>query len=162
MKGIYSKNSFFKQYPQIIQIYFQGSETTTPNDVTELFKKAESLYENFKKNESKDDKVPIYIIFFDKLGLAEKSPTNPLKILHHKLEYDGKNEGVCFIGISNYYLNAAKINRALSLSVPNLEDQLDQLKNTAKSIVRSISEEISKNTSKIFVFNILSKSISFI
>ena len=64
------------------------------------------------------------MILFDELGLAEKAPTNPLKVLHHKLEYDGKKEGVCFIGISNYSLDAAKINRALSLSVPNLEEQL--------------------------------------
>ena len=59
------------------------------------------------------------MILFDELGLAEKSPSNPLKVLHSKLEYDGKNEGVCFIGISNYTLYAAKINKGLSLSVPN-------------------------------------------
>ena len=98
------------------------------------------------------------MILFDELGLAEKAPTNPLKVLHSKLEYDGKNEGVCFIGISNYSLDAAKINRALSLSVPNLEDKLDQLKTTSKSIVSSISEDISNDTSKLFIFNILSRA----
>ena len=158
MRGIYSKNEFFKNYPSIIQIYFQGSESTEPDDVEEVFKKAENLYENFKRNKKINDKVPIFMILFDELGLAEKSPTNPLKVLHYKLEYDGKNEGVCFIGISNYSLDAAKINRALSLSVPNLEDQLDQLKATSKSIVESISKEISKEPSKIFIFNILSRA----
>ena len=79
------------------------------------------------------------MILFDELGLAEKSPSNPLKVLHSKLEYGGKTDGTCFIGISNYSLDAAKVNRALSLSVPNLEDKLDQLKNTAKSIIESIS-----------------------
>ena len=158
MKGIYSKKPFFKKYPPIIQIYFQGSKSTMPEDVTDLFQKAEGLYENFKKTKSKDDIVPIYMILFDELGLAEKSPTNPLKVLHHKLEYDGKSEGVCFIGISNYSLDAAKVNRALSLSVPNLEDQLEQLKSTSKSIVGSISEEISKDPSKVFIFNILSRA----
>ena len=74
------------------------------------------------------------MILFDELELAEKAPTNPLKVLHHKLEYDGKNEGVCFIGISNYSLDAAKVNRALNLSVPNLEDRLDQVKETSESI----------------------------
>ena len=158
MRGIYSKNEFFKKYPNIIQIYFQGSESTEPEDITEVFKKAENLYENFKANKNKNDKIPIYMILFDELGLAEKSPSNPLKVLHSKLEYDGKNEGVCFIGISNYSLDAAKINRALSLSVPNLEDQLDQLKATSKSIVESISKEIAKDISKVFVFNILSRA----
>ena len=158
MRGIYSKNEFFKKYPSIVQIYFQGSESTEPEDVSEVFKKAENLYENYKRNKNSNDRIPIFMILFDELGLAEKSPTNPLKVLHSKLEYDGKNEGVCFIGISNYSLDAAKINRALSLSVPNLEDQLDQLKATSKSIVESISKEISKDTSKIFVFNILSRT----
>ena len=75
------------------------------------------------------------MILFDELGLAEKSPSNPLKVLHSKLEYGGKTEGACFIGISNYSLDAAKVNRALNLSVPNVEDKLDQLKSTAKNII---------------------------
>ena len=158
MKGEYSKNTFFRNYPPIIQIYFQGSESTKPENVTELFKKAENLYENYKKTHKKNDQIPIYMILFDELGLAEKSPSNPLKVLHSKLEYDGKKEGVCFIGISNYSLDAAKINRALSLSVPNLEEKLEQLKTTSKSIVKSISEDISKEPGKILIFNILSRA----
>ncbi len=86
MRGIYSKNEFFKGYPSIIQIYFQGSESTEPEDVTQLFKRAEDLYENYKKNKNNSDKIPIYMILFDELGLAEKSSTNPLKVLHSKLE----------------------------------------------------------------------------
>ena len=89
MKGKYSKNEFFKKYPPIIQIYFQGSESTRPEDITELFKKAESLHESCKKMKKEDDVGPIYMILFDKLDLAEKAPTNPLKLLHNKLEYDG-------------------------------------------------------------------------
>ena len=118
--------------------------------------KAENLYHNFKKKyENKEDLVPIYMILFDELGLAEKAPTNPLKVLHHKLEYDGKSEGVCFIGISNYSLDAAKVNRALNLSVPNLEDRIDQVKETSESIVKSISEDLKD---KMKIFNILSRT----
>ena len=158
MKGRYSKKPFFLKYPQIIQIYFQGSESTFPEDVEELFKKAEGLYANYKSNNKNEDTVPvpIYMILFDELGLAEKSPTNPLKVLHYKLEYDGKNEGVCFIGISNYSLDAAKINRALSISAPNLEDKLDQIKKTAQEIAKSIIEDFSDNI--ILIFNILSRA----
>ena len=62
----------------------------------------------------------LYIWFlFDELGLVEKSPKNPLKVLHHKLEYDGKTEGLIFVGISNYTLDAAKVNRAFYLAMPN-------------------------------------------
>ena len=96
------------------------------------------------------------MILFDELGLAEKSKTNPLKVLHSKLEYAGKKEGVSFVGISNYSLDAAKINRALILSVPNLEEKLDELKSTVKSIVESISEDLYKDQAT--VFNILSSA----
>ncbi len=68
-----------------------------------------------------------------------------------------KQKGTCFIGISNYSLNAAKIYRALSLSVPNLEDRLDQLKSTAKSIIESISKDIYKDN---LIFNILARTYS--
>ena len=160
MRGKYSKpkngkKSFFTKYPQINQTYFQGSETTTPEDIEELFKKTEDLYSIYKKHNKDDQLVPIYMILFDELGLADKSPTNPLKVLHNKLEYGGKTEGTCFVGISNYSLDAAKVNRALSLSVPNLEDKFDQLKTTAKSIVESISDDIYKDN---LIFNILARA----
>ena len=90
------------------------------------------------------------------MGLSEKSETNPLKVLHSKLEYAGKNEGVSFIGISNYSLDAAKNNRALILSVPNLEDRIDQLIETSRCIVKSISENLSSEK----IFEILSKAYS--
>ena len=162
MRGIYSKpkdgkKSFFLNYPKINQTYFQGSESTTPDDVEELFKKTEDSYNIYKKNKKSGDLVPIYMILFDELGLAEKSHSNPLKVLHSKLEYGGKTEGICFIGISNYSLDAAKINRALNLSVPNLEDKLDQLKHTAKSIIESISDDIYKDN---LIFNILARAYS--
>ena len=158
MRGKYSKpkvgkTSFFSNYPQINQIYFQGSRSTSPENIEELFKKADELYKNYKRDNHSYDKVPIYMILFDELGLAEKAPTNPLKVMHCKLEYDGKTEGTCFIGISNYSLDAAKINRTLSLSVLNLEDKLDQLKSIAYSIVESISEDAYQDN---LIFDLLS------
>ena len=95
------------------------------------------------------------MILFD-VGLAEKSKTNPLKVLHSKLEYAGKKDGVSFVGISNYSLDAAKINRAMVLSVPNLDEKLNELKEIVKSIVESISENL-YNDQKI-IFDILSTS----
>ena len=124
MKGEYSKKEFFKNYPKIDQKYFQGSKNTSPEDVEELFRQSEELCTIYKTRSDKS--VPICLILFDELGLADQSKTNPLKVLHSKLEYEGKKEGICFIGISNYSLDAAKVNRALNLSVPNLEDKPDQ------------------------------------
>jgi len=151
MRGKYSKNKFFKNFPRIIQIYFQGSESTQPEDVQRLFRKAETKYESFKKKCQKKD-LPIIMILFDELGLAERAESNPLKILHGKLEYTGKEEGVSFIGISNYSLDAAKINRALVLSVPDLDQEIDELTSTSKDIVESISSQL-KNES---IFKVIS------
>ncbi len=63
------------------------------------------------------------MILFDELGLAKKSQTNSLKVLHNKFDYGRITEGICFIVISNYSLDTAKINRALNLSISNLEDK---------------------------------------
>ena len=157
MRGIYSKDPFFRKFPKIIQTYFQGSESTLPEDVEKLFEIAGNKLQFYIKKGIEKEKLPISMILFDELGLAEKSKSNPLKVLHSKLEYAGKEEGVSFIGISNYSLDAAKVNRALNLSVPNLEDRVDQLIDTSKSIVKSISEDWSnkEDLSKNIIFEIL-------
>ena len=41
MEGKYSIKKFFQDLPEIIQTYFQGSESTNPKDVENLFKIAE-------------------------------------------------------------------------------------------------------------------------
>ena len=97
------------------------------------------------------------MISFDELRLAEKSPKNPLKVLHHRLEYDGKTEGVYFVGISNYPLDAAKTNRALYLLVPNLEDDINMPNNTAQSIVENISKELIGNKVNKLLYEIISR-----
>jgi hypothetical protein len=73
------------------------------------------------------------------LGLAERYKKNSLKVLHSKLEYKEKRKVISFIGISNYLLNAAKINRALVLSVPDLDQKLDKIIEISNNIVESIS-----------------------
>jgi len=152
MRGKYSKNKFFQQFPQIIQTYFQGSESTQPEDVERLFKKAGSKLKTLKDRKKKE--IPIIMVLFDELGLAERSKSNPLKVLHEKLEYTGKEEGVSFVGISNYSLDAAKINRALVLSVPDLDQKLDDLIQTSENIVESISDKLKKEP----IFEIISKT----
>ena len=154
MRGKYSKNKFFQQFQRIYQIYFQGSESTQPEDVQKLFKEAGRKLQSFKKNNEKEEDLPIIMVLFDELGLAERSESNPLKILHENLEYTGKEEGVSFVGISNYSLDAAKINRALVLSVPDLDQKVDDLIETSKNIVESISDKLIKEP----IFGVISKT----
>ena len=151
LRGKYSNNKFFQMYPKIIQTYFQGSESTLPEDVETLFDKAGNKLKYYKENKLE---LPISMILFDELGLAERSESNPLKVLHSKLEYGGKEDGVSFLGISNYSLDAAKINRALFSSVPDLDLQLDELIKTSKNIVESISDKIKNDK----IFEILSNT----
>ena len=61
---------------------------------------------------------------FDELGLSEKSPTNCLKVLHSKLEMSldpNEQNQLSFIGISNWRLDAAKMNRAIFLAIPDID-----------------------------------------
>ena len=143
MRGKYSKSKFFQKFPSIIQSYFQGSYSTTPEDVENIFEIASRKLNSFKKEG--EDMLPISMILFDELGLAERSKSNPLKVLHSKLEYDGNQNGVSFVGISNWSLDAAKLNRALSLSVPNLDELLDDLKEASISIAKSINKTLEEN-----------------
>ena len=98
--------------------------------------------------------MPISLVLFGKFGLSESSKSNPLKVLHSKLEYAGKEESFSFVGISNYSIDSAKINSALVLSVPDLDQKLDDLKEFEENIVESISEKIKKRP----IFEILSKT----
>ena len=150
-KGKYSKNKFFRKFSPIILTYFQGSEFTNPEDVEKLFEKAENKYRYFidKKNNIIKD-FPISIILFDHLKLTEKSETSPLKILHSKLDYNTKNKGISFIGFSNCTLDPSIMNRALTLSVPNLEKNLDDLLLTSEAIAVNISEDLFKNQKELF------------
>jgi hypothetical protein len=103
MEGIYSKNKFLKKFPKIIQTYFQGSESTIPEDDEYLFDIAKNKLKYCKKNKLE---FPKSMILFKELRLAEKSKSNPLK---SKLEYLGKEQGINFIGVSNYSFDTAKV-----------------------------------------------------
>ena len=82
MRGKYSKSKFLQLFPSIIQSYFQGSKSTIPEDVENIFKIAEGkLQLLIEKGENKED-LPISMILFDELGLAERSKYNPLKVLN--------------------------------------------------------------------------------
>ena len=152
MRGIYSKNKFFRKFPQIILTYFQGSESTKNEDIENLFVIARNKLQFYIKKNIKKEDFPISMILLDELGLAEKSKSDPLKALHTLFEYGGHFEGLSFIGISNYSLAVSKENRCLNLLVPNLEDNIDQIIDTSKSIIENISEDSSKN----IIFDILS------
>ena len=151
MKGIYSKNKFFKKFPKIVQTYFQESKSTIQEDVEYLFDIAENKLKYYEKNKLE---FSISMISFDELGLAENSKSDHLKVLYSKLEHSGKDQGVSFIGISNYSFGITKVSRAFILNIPDLGEIIDYLIQTSYNIVESISKKL--KTEKIF--EILSKT----
>ena len=90
------------------------------------------------------------MIYFDEMGLAENSKNNPLKVIHSELEYD-LNEGnkkIAFVGISNWRLDASKMNRGIYLSIP--QPDLENLKKTAQIIAQSYNEKIAEQYKDFF------------
>ena len=145
MKGQYSKNKFFELFPRIYQFYFQGSESTQPEDVEKLFLKSEKVLAGFK---DKKGQLPITMVFFNELGLAKKSESNPLNVIYSKFEYCNKLEGLSFVGISDCPLDEVNMNRFLVSSLPDIDKNLDDLIETSITIAESISDRLKKD--KIF------------
>jgi E3 ubiquitin-protein ligase RNF213 len=71
------------------------------------------------------------------MGLAEISKNNPLKVLHSLLESNNNSE-IAFVGISNWRLDASKMNRGVYIARSDLS--LDDLENTAQVIFESYKE----------------------
>ena len=144
MKGESSSNSFFRKIPSIKITPYQGSITSTSQGVLEAFNISK------KKIKKKKMKNLISILYFDEMGLAEISPNNPLKVIHSELEYD-ENEDlkkIAFVGISNWSLDASKMNRTVFLSVPE-PDEIDLI-DTALAIAEEFEDGLKNKYKDIF------------
>lgn len=94
---------------------------------------AEGIIGTFKQcsrfQEGKNLNTYASVVVLDEVGLAEDSPRMPLKALHPLLEdgtdgseeltaegKESKTKRVAFVGISNWALDPAKMNRGLMLT----------------------------------------------
>ena len=148
MKGASSSRDLFKDLPKIILNSYQGSMSSTSQGVKNVFKKARRALKRLKNKE--DRKNNISMIYFDEMGLAEHSPNNPLKVIHAELEYD-LNKGskkVAFVGISNWALDASKMNRGMFLSIPEPCER--DTKETAFTIGMSYDDNMAKQYKSFF------------
>ena len=143
LKGKYSDDPMFKNKGKLYRYYYQGSETSTSKGIINLFDKAaKAQAKNLEKN-------IITLVFFDEMGLAERSSNNPLKVIHFLLERDNKDSySVPFLGISNWRLDAAKINRALNLTITDYDTK--DLEETAMSIAKALNEGLSDKYKDFF------------
>ncbi len=130
MAGEKSASPYFESKSRLVVISYQCSELSTSKGIKQVFKKA---CKNQQETELKEQKV---VVVLDELGLAEKAPSNPLKVLHSELE----PPRVAMIGLSNWALDAAKMNRAVHASRHSLTVQ--DLKETAQKISLKINCEV--------------------
>ena len=130
LKGDQSKDPFFRTLPGLTAISYQGSHNCTSESIIKTFAQADKV----AAAQAKKNVKLLPVIVFDEIGLAELSPHNPLKVLHSELEVETCRHG--FVGLSNWRLDASKMNRAVYLCCPDLS--VDDLKITAISIAESI------------------------
>ncbi|OMJ85343.1 hypothetical protein SteCoe_13379 [Stentor coeruleus] len=135
LQGQASYDDYFQTLPDLYMVFYQGSDTCTSEGIIKVFEKAN---EKFNKNQ-------ISVVVFDEIGLAEVSIHNPLKVLHSLLE--NENIRSSFIGISNWRLDASKMNRALYLSRfdPNEKDIEETGNMICKSLpIKDMTSEVKK------------------
>ena len=135
MKGEYSMNKLFKDKGKLYRFYYQGSETSTSEGIEQIFDKAQKAQDQSEK----ENKNNINLVYFDEMGLAERSNNNPLKIMHFLLERD-KEKYIPFLGMSNWKLDASKINRVLILAINDYDE--DDLQQIAFSIGNNLNSHI--------------------
>ncbi|KXJ23404.1 E3 ubiquitin-protein ligase RNF213 [Exaiptasia diaphana] len=118
MQGEASKSLLFKRFKRAHMVSYQCSPLSTPEGIVATFRQCRRLQEN-----NPGDRYASVVVL-DEVGLAEDSPLLPLKTLHALLEdggsdeiieTDDKHRQVAFIGISNWALDPAKMNRGLML-----------------------------------------------
>ena len=156
MLGRNSSSTLFSHFKQVLMFPYQCSQYTTSMSIMGVFKDASDFQHNMTSEKMANF---ISVIVLEEVGLAEASPKLPLKILHPYLE-DGTagldvdeedvspEKRVAFIGISNWALDPAKMNRAIMVTrIPPDESELTQ---TASAIATSIDSELSLRLKQYF------------
>ncbi|CAJ1333582.1 unnamed protein product [Effrenium voratum] len=137
LRGSDSQQELWRHYPRIYVISYQGSDVSTSEGVTKVFEKAEQ----YKKSQFAQGSSGQVLVHFDEIGLAEASPNNPLKVLHAYLEpgYPKDRPDYAVVGLSNFPLDAAKMNRGIALVRP--PPSRSDLEKTLKAICRLAQQE---------------------
>ncbi|RVE69573.1 hypothetical protein OJAV_G00079040 [Oryzias javanicus] len=135
MQGQAAHSDLYKILKQVHLVSFQCSPHSTPEGIINTFKQCGRFQEGKNLNEY------ISVVVLDEIGLAEDSPKMPLKTLHPLLEegcIDDEplpHKRVGFIGISNWALDPAKMNRGIFVSRGDPDEK--ELIESAKGICSS-------------------------
>lgn len=135
MQGQAAHSDLYKKLKQIHLVSFQCSPHSTPEGIINTFKQCG----RFQEGKNLDEYISVVVL--DEIGLAEDSPKMPLKTLHPLLEegcIDDEplpHKKVGFIGISNWALDPAKMNRGIFVSRGDPDER--ELIESAKGICSS-------------------------
>jgi hypothetical protein len=119
--GEQSPKKFWRRFPAVHIVQYQCSPLSTALAIKTQFELAVS-YQKHAEN-------TICLLLLDEVGLAEHSPDMPLKALHSILV----DPPVAVVGLSNWVLDPAKMNRAVLLQRPDASE--DDLVLTAQRII---------------------------
>ena len=168
MRGQYCSNQLLKNFKQVQLFPYQCNQFSTTNTLIEIFQEA------MKFQESQGDHTKFAsVVVLEEIGLAEDAPGLPLKVLHPYLE-DGTagtnpdeveikpEQRVAFIGISNWALDPAKMNRGIMvIRCPPVQEELLKSAYGIANIVQdsSLKSELTKSFSVLATMyrNICSK-----
>lgn len=125
LNGDASEGAFLKSLPAVEVFSYQCSPLSTSVGIEQVFESSRRYLRQASNT--------VVVVLLDEVGLAEQSPHLPLKVLHKLL--DEMLNGEAMVGISNWSLDPAKMNRAVHLyrPAPTIED----LSLTAEGMVRS-------------------------
>ncbi|XP_076855501.1 E3 ubiquitin-protein ligase rnf213-beta isoform X2 [Brachyhypopomus gauderio] len=126
----------FHKLKEVHMVSFQCSPHSSPEGIIGTFRNCA----RFQKDKNMDEYISVVVL--DEIGLAEDSPQMPLKTLHPLLE-DGCIDSekpephmkVGFVGISNWALDPAKMNRGIFVS--RWDPSENELVETANGICSS-------------------------
>ena len=168
MLGQQSRNKLLKSFIQVQACPYQCSQYSTAESISEIFEEARKQQDRMQLY-SKDSSKFVSVVVLEEVGLAEAAPNFPLKTLHPYLEdgTSGKNlsmleiereKRVAFIGISNWALDPAKMNRGIMITrTPPDEDELIM---TAKGISHGMMNASHRQYLCTHLFEPLSKMYS--
>ena len=131
-EGLFVGGHRITEYYHLYMQCYQCSQYTTSAKIVQVFSKCQTI-----QQDSAADSVACVVL--DQVGLAEDSPNLPLAVLHSLLEdsevseFARKRPNVSFIGLSNWALDPAKMNRGIMVQ---LEDPTsEELVKTAHAII---------------------------
>ena len=131
----YRSDSKLRNFKEVYMVSYQCSQLSTPDGIKKVFTACEDI------QKGKSDKL-VACAVLDEIGLAENCPNLPLKLLHPLLEEPSDSgdcqvagNSVAFLGISNWALDPAKMNRGIMV---NLQDPTEnELIRSAYAICQS-------------------------